>query len=372
MVHGLGVRPGHRLGRHRLDRGDRPADVRAPTSTTSGSPTRSPSTTSGSCKAFDEFGKLAKTEGKVLGGSQRHPQHPVRGAMTPAFDADPRVLPDAPGQLRHRASSRPTSRPTSTPRWASSSSRRSRAATRARRSSAAVTSPACSTATTTTPRPSWSSSPPTSSAPSGPRSAAGCRRTPPSTRATTPTRPPARWPRSPPSADVFRFDGSDLMPKEVGSGTFWTGMVEWMSGAVVAGDRRQDRGVLAGDAGAVVMSSATTAPPPPTITEPEPEPVRGPEPRAEPRTAGARPRRPRRHGRSSCGSSRTSSWASPSTPGGSSTARSSSGSWPSSPGSAAQPRCSSSSTCSSRGSLAGCPRGSSPTRSCCRRSRSSG
>jgi alpha-glucoside transport system substrate-binding protein len=32
-------------------------------------------------------------------------------------------------------------------------------------------------------------------------------------------------------ADVFRFDGSDLMPKEVGSGTFWTGMVEWMSGA---------------------------------------------------------------------------------------------------------------------------------------------
>lgn len=31
-------------------------------------------------------------------------------------------------------------------------------------------------------------------------------------------------------ADVFRFDGSDLMPKEVGSGTFWTGMVEWTRG----------------------------------------------------------------------------------------------------------------------------------------------
>ncbi|MFC7625768.1 ABC transporter substrate-binding protein [Microlunatus sp. GCM10028923] len=29
-------------------------------------------------------------------------------------------------------------------------------------------------------------------------------------------------------ADVFRFDGSDLMPKAVGSGTFWTGMVEWV------------------------------------------------------------------------------------------------------------------------------------------------
>ncbi len=32
------------------------------------------------------------------------------------------------------------------------------------------------------------------------------------------------------SADVFRFDGSDLMPAEVGVGTFWTGMVEWTSG----------------------------------------------------------------------------------------------------------------------------------------------
>ncbi|WP_156223309.1 ABC transporter substrate-binding protein [Pseudactinotalea suaedae] len=32
------------------------------------------------------------------------------------------------------------------------------------------------------------------------------------------------------SADVFRFDGSDLMPGAVGAGTFWTGMVEWLSG----------------------------------------------------------------------------------------------------------------------------------------------
>jgi alpha-glucoside transport system substrate-binding protein len=27
------------------------------------------------------------------------------------------------------------------------------------------------------------------------------------------------------------FDGSDVMPKEVGSGTFWTGMVDWIQGA---------------------------------------------------------------------------------------------------------------------------------------------
>jgi alpha-glucoside transport system substrate-binding protein len=32
------------------------------------------------------------------------------------------------------------------------------------------------------------------------------------------------------NADVFRFDASDLMPKEVGSGTFWFGMVDWMQG----------------------------------------------------------------------------------------------------------------------------------------------
>lgn len=31
-------------------------------------------------------------------------------------------------------------------------------------------------------------------------------------------------------SDVFVFDASDVMPKEVGSGTFWTGMVEWLSG----------------------------------------------------------------------------------------------------------------------------------------------
>jgi alpha-glucoside transport system substrate-binding protein len=31
-------------------------------------------------------------------------------------------------------------------------------------------------------------------------------------------------------ASLIVFDGSDVMPKEVGSGTFWTGMVEWIQG----------------------------------------------------------------------------------------------------------------------------------------------
>ena len=28
----------------------------------------------------------------------------------------------------------------------------------------------------------------------------------------------------------FRFDGSDLMPTAVGTGTFWRGMTEWIQG----------------------------------------------------------------------------------------------------------------------------------------------
>ncbi|MDP9145943.1 MAG: carbohydrate ABC transporter substrate-binding protein, partial [Actinomycetota bacterium] len=30
--------------------------------------------------------------------------------------------------------------------------------------------------------------------------------------------------------DLFRFDGSDAMPGSVGNGTFWRGMVDWVSG----------------------------------------------------------------------------------------------------------------------------------------------
>ncbi|MGY6528656.1 MAG: ABC transporter substrate-binding protein [Cyanobacterium sp.] len=33
------------------------------------------------------------------------------------------------------------------------------------------------------------------------------------------------------SADVVRFDGSDMMPGAVGTGTFWTGMVDYLGGA---------------------------------------------------------------------------------------------------------------------------------------------
>ena len=33
------------------------------------------------------------------------------------------------------------------------------------------------------------------------------------------------------NASAFRFDGSDLMPGEVGAGSFWKGMTDWASGA---------------------------------------------------------------------------------------------------------------------------------------------
>lgn len=41
-------------------------------------------------------------------------------------------------------------------------------------------------------------------------------------------------------ADVFRYDGSDVMPNAVGGGSFWTGMVEWMNGAKTAEEVTQD------------------------------------------------------------------------------------------------------------------------------------
>jgi alpha-glucoside transport system substrate-binding protein len=34
------------------------------------------------------------------------------------------------------------------------------------------------------------------------------------------------------SSDVFRFDGSDLMPGEVGAGSFWEESVKWAQGEV--------------------------------------------------------------------------------------------------------------------------------------------
>ncbi|HPX47784.1 MAG TPA: carbohydrate ABC transporter substrate-binding protein, partial [Treponemataceae bacterium] len=32
------------------------------------------------------------------------------------------------------------------------------------------------------------------------------------------------------NATVFRFDASDLMPADVGAGSFWTGMVDYVGG----------------------------------------------------------------------------------------------------------------------------------------------
>jgi alpha-glucoside transport system substrate-binding protein len=42
-------------------------------------------------------------------------------------------------------------------------------------------------------------------------------------------------------ADVFRFDASDTMPAEVGAGTFWSGMIDW-----VASDGTNTADVFAG------------------------------------------------------------------------------------------------------------------------------
>jgi alpha-glucoside transport system substrate-binding protein len=36
------------------------------------------------------------------------------------------------------------------------------------------------------------------------------------------------------AGDGFVFDGSDLMPPEVGQGSFWTGMIDWTRGTSTA------------------------------------------------------------------------------------------------------------------------------------------
>ena len=41
----------------------------------------------------------------------------------------------------------------------------------------------------------------------------------------------ARAGRDPANATTFRFDASDLMPGEIGAGVFWTGMVDYVTGA---------------------------------------------------------------------------------------------------------------------------------------------
>ena len=46
-------------------------------------------------------------------------------------------------------------------------------------------------------------------------------------------------------ADVFRFDGSDLMPGAVGSGTFWTEVTAWVTGGSTDDFAEQRRGQLA-------------------------------------------------------------------------------------------------------------------------------
>ena len=60
---------------------------------------------------------------------------------------------------------------------------------------------------------------------------AGCRRTPPSTPRNYPDETTRKIAKLAADADVFRYDASDVMPKEVGSGTFWTGMVDWLDGS---------------------------------------------------------------------------------------------------------------------------------------------
>ena len=62
-------------------------------------------------------------------------------------------------------------------------------------------------------------------------------------------------------AQVFRYDGSDLMPTAVGGGSFWKGMVEWLQGAKTSQEVCDEIVRLAPDvlnlAGATSLASVT-------------------------------------------------------------------------------------------------------------------
>ena len=57
--------------------------------------------------------------------------------------------------------------------------------------------------------------------------------------------PQAALPSCSASADVFRFDGSDLMPGAVGAGTFWTEVTAW----VIGGEHRRPSSTTSRPAG---------------------------------------------------------------------------------------------------------------------------
>ena len=59
-------------------------------------------------------------------------------------------------------------------------------------------------------------------------------------------------------AATFRFDGSDLMPAAVGAGTFWKGMIDWITGTGRQGDARLHRELLAEE---LTRSSSLTVTP---------------------------------------------------------------------------------------------------------------
>ncbi len=152
VVHGLGVRPGHRLGRHRLARGVHAAHVAVRTSTTSGSRTRSRSTTRAIVEAFDDFGELAKDPKHGARRRRGRAQHAVRRRDDCRPSTTRRSAACSARATSSPASTRRTCRPTSTTRSAVYVFPPLEGGYDGSRSSAAVTSPRSSTATTRTPR----------------------------------------------------------------------------------------------------------------------------------------------------------------------------------------------------------------------------
>ena len=181
-------------------------------------------------KALDEVAKITKTQGQVLGDTKGILNTAFGDAMTPAFDDPPKCMIMRQGNFISHVLPRRPCRRTSTTGSASTSSRRTTVATRASPSWAAVTWPPCSTATTPTPRRSPSSS--TSDKFGAEWAKAGGWLSPHKTFDANnyPNETTKEMAKIVADADIFRFDGSDLMPKAVGSDSFWNEMVKWQNG----------------------------------------------------------------------------------------------------------------------------------------------
>ena len=180
-------------------------------------------------QAFDEFAKIAKDPTQVLGGPKGVLNTAFGDAMTPAFAPNPRCMIHRQGNFA--TTFYPSrSRPTSTTAWASTSTRRTRVATTGNAILGGGDLAALFNGNDPDAQAVMKFLTSDQFGDKWAKPAVGSRRTRTFDVSNYPNETTRQIAEIANQADVLRFDGSDLMPKEVGSGTFWTEMVKWENG----------------------------------------------------------------------------------------------------------------------------------------------